>query len=58
LWLEGQFSSTRQAIAKYKGMVKADKDGQHPMYRERDWQATERRQQKLKKKTSWLNKGF
>jgi hypothetical protein len=47
----------KQAIARYEGMVKADKDGQHPMYRERDWQAPERRQQKAKKKTSWLNRG-
>ena len=47
----------RQSIARYEGMVRADKDGQHPMYRERDWQAPERRQQKARKKTSWLNRG-
>ena len=47
----------RQALARYDGMLKADRDGLHPLYRERDWQDTERRQQKRKKKTNWLSRG-
>ena len=38
-------------------MVATDRDGQHPMYRERNWQKEERRKQKKKRKTSWLTKG-
>ena len=33
-------------------MVRADRDGQHPLYRERDWQEADRRQQRQKKKTN------
>ena len=47
----------RQALARYDGMLQADRDGLHPLYRERDWQDAERRQQKEKKKTNWLTKG-
>ena len=47
----------RQSLARYAGMIRADRDGQHPLYRERDWQTANRRQQKQKKKTSWLSKG-
>jgi hypothetical protein len=47
----------RQALARYEGMLKADRDGLHPLYCERDWQDTERRQQRQKKKTNWLSKG-
>jgi hypothetical protein len=38
-------------------MLKADRDGLHPLYRERDWQDTERRKQRQNKKTNWLSKG-
>ena len=38
-------------------MFKADRDGLHPLYHERDWQYTERRQQRQNKKTNWLSKG-
>ena len=47
----------KQAIARYGGMVAADTEGQHPMYREKDWQKEERRIQKKKKKTGWISKG-
>jgi hypothetical protein len=47
----------RQSLARYEGMIRADRDGQHPLYRERDWQESDRRQQRQKKKTSWLSKG-
>ena len=47
----------RQAIARYEGMVKADLEGHHPLYRERTWNKQERRQQKKKKKTDWLTRG-
>ena len=47
----------KQAIARYDGMVSADRDGQHPMYMERTWQKEERRKRKKEKKTNWLTKG-
>ena len=46
-----------QSLARYEGMVTADRDGQHPLYRERNWQETERRHQRQNKKTGWLAKG-
>ena len=47
----------RQSLARYEGMVKADRDGQHPLYRQRDWQEVDRRHRRQSKKTSWLSKG-
>ena len=47
----------RQSIARYEGMIRADADGHQPLYRDRDWQKTERRKQKNKKKDNWLAKG-
>ena len=47
----------RQAIAKYEGMLKADRNEDHPLYRDRNWQKHERRNDKEKKKTNWLTKG-
>ena len=47
----------KQAIARYEGMLKADGDGHHPLYRPRDWKEQERRQQKGRKKKDWFGKG-
>ena len=47
----------RQAIARYDGMLAADRDGKHPMYRDRDWFRQEQREDKPRKKTTWLTKG-
>ena len=47
----------RQALARYEGMLKADREGHHPLYREREWNKEERRQHKKKKKTDWLTRG-
>ena len=44
----------RQSIARYEGMLKADRDGHHPLYRDRDWQEQERREQKEKKNKNWF----
>jgi hypothetical protein len=38
-------------------MVRADREGQHPLYRERSWQEADRRHQRQNKKTGWLAKG-
>ena len=38
-------------------MLKADRDGHHPLYRDRDWQEQERREQKGKKKKNWFTRG-
>ena len=45
-----------QAVARYEGMLQADREGRHPLYRQRDWQKQEREKKKKTKKTSWLNK--
>ena len=37
-----------QSIARYKGMVRADVDGQHPLYRPREWEQEEIREEKNK----------
>ena len=47
----------KQSIARYEGMLKADSDGHHPLYRPRNWQEQLRRGQKSKKKKSWFAKG-
>ena len=47
----------KQAIARYEGMLAADRDGQHPLYRDREWFEEERRSPKPKKKTTWLTRG-
>ena len=47
----------KQAIARYEGMLAADRDGQHPLYRDRDWFYQELRSPNPKKKTTWLTKG-
>ena len=36
----------RQAIARYEGMVAADREGKHPLYRDRDWFQQDRRDPK------------
>ena len=46
-----------QAIARYDGMVLADRDGHHPLYRDRSWQKEGRQQKKKNKKTDWLSRG-
>ena len=46
----------KQSLARYEGMVTADREGQHPLYRERSWQEAERRNQRQNKKTGWLAK--
>ena len=47
----------KQAIARYDGMLVADREGQHPMYRDRNWRKQDRRKQRPNKKTNWLTKG-
>ena len=47
----------KQSIARYEGMLKADSDGHHPLYRPRDWQEQERRDKKNKKKKNWFARG-
>ena len=47
----------KQAIARYEGMLKADGDGHHPLYRPRDWKEQERREQRGRKKKDWFSKG-
>ena len=47
----------KQSLARYEGMVRADREGQHPLYRERSWQESDRRHQRQNKKTGWLAKG-
>ena len=47
----------KQSIAQYEGMLVADKDGRHHLYRERDWEELERRDKKNKKKVNWYTRG-
>ena len=39
----------KQSIARYDGMLRADRDGQYPLYRQWDWKEQERGDNKLKK---------
>jgi hypothetical protein len=41
-----------QAIARDEGLLQADREGRHPLYRQRDWQKQEREKKKKTKKTS------
>ena len=44
-----------QAISRYEGMVKADQEGTHPMYRGKGWHRDNRPyNNKTKKKTRWI----
>ena len=52
-----RYEVVRQATARFEGMLEKDREGHHPLYRDRDWQKNERREQKKKKKTNWLTKG-
>ena len=47
----------KQAIARYEGMLKADGDGHHPLYRPRDWKEQERKEQRGRKKKDWFATG-
>ena len=47
----------KQSIARYEGMLRADRDGQHPLYREREWEEQQRRENKTKKKKNWFSRG-
>ena len=38
-------------------MVEADRNGSHPLYRQRDWEEQERRDHKAKKKMNWITRG-
>ena len=52
-----RYDVVKQSLARYEGMVNADRDGQHPLYQQRDWQEVDRRHRRQSKKTSWLSKG-
>ena len=47
----------KQSITRYDGMVEADRNGSHPLYRQRDWEEQERRDHKAKKKMNWITRG-
>ena len=47
----------KQAVARYDGMMAADRDGHHPMYRDRNWRKQHERKPKPNKKTNWLTRG-
>ena len=48
----------KQSVARYEGMLTADREGKHPLYRDRDWQKENRREEKKKRKTNWLKGDF
>ena len=47
----------KQAVARYDGMVEADREGTHPLYRDQNWQKQIRHTRRQTKKTDWLKKG-
>ena len=46
-----------KALRIYDKMTKDDQEGVRPMYRPKDWQAIQRRKDKVNKKHEWSNKG-
>ena len=48
----------KQSVARYEVMLTADREGKHPLYRDRDWQKENRREEKKKRKTNWLKGDF
>ena len=48
---------TKSAIHKYKDILAKDKTGECPLYRNKDWNRTERIKKKQQNKTKWFKKG-
>ena len=44
----------RSGIAGYNKILAADKAGERPLYRPKEWRAAARRMEKRKKKKNWL----
>ena len=47
----------KQAVARYEGMMVAEREGSHTLYRNQNYQKQVRHRQRQTKKTAWLKKG-
>ena len=54
---EFRHNIVKQAVARYDGMVAADREGTHPLYRDQNWHKQVRHAHRQTKKTDWLKKG-
>ena len=43
----------KQALSRFSGMVKADREGSQPLYRDKDWYKNTDNQKKQKKNKDW-----
>ena len=45
------------ALKAYRARKKADQEGERPLHRPKKWRREEREQEKMRKKSSWYEKG-